>query len=166
MISHGDEIGRTQRGNNNGYCQDNDLTWIDWGAAGSTPTSWSSPARSPRCGPITGVPPAAVLRGQADPRRRPEPRYRLAHPQRRGDDPGDWNSGIKSVAVFLNGEAIPEPDKRGERIVDDSFLMCFNAHAYPVEFITPTASTPDVGPSSSTRSTRTTGNRWFPRARR
>ena len=51
--------------------------------------------------------------------------------------PGDWQSGIKSVAVFLNGEAIPEPDKRGERIVDDSFLMCFNAHAYPVEFVTP-----------------------------
>ncbi len=51
--------------------------------------------------------------------------------------PGDWHAGIKSVAVFLNGDAIPESDERGERIVDDSFLLCFNAHAYPVEFLTP-----------------------------
>jgi glycogen operon protein len=51
--------------------------------------------------------------------------------------PDDWNSGIKSVAVFLNGEALPEPNARGERIVDDSFLLCFNAHAYAVEFVTP-----------------------------
>jgi len=51
--------------------------------------------------------------------------------------PDDWNSGIKSVAVFLNGEALPEPNSRGERVVDDSFLLCFNAHAYDVEFVTP-----------------------------
>jgi glycogen operon protein len=49
----------------------------------------------------------------------------------------DWHSGIKSVAVGLNGEALPEPDARGERIVDDSFLLCFNAHAYPVDFVIP-----------------------------
>jgi glycogen operon protein len=41
------------------------------------------------------------------------------------------------VAVGLNGEALPEPDARGERIVDDSFLLCFNAHAYPVDFVIP-----------------------------
>ena len=51
--------------------------------------------------------------------------------------PDDWNSGVKSVVVFLNGEAIPEPDTRGERIVDDSFLLCFNAHDHPVEFVVP-----------------------------
>jgi isoamylase len=49
----------------------------------------------------------------------------------------DWHSGIKSVAVGLNGEALREPDARGERIIDDSFLLCFNAHAYPVEFVIP-----------------------------
>ena len=49
----------------------------------------------------------------------------------------DWNSGFKSVGVFLNGHAIPEPDARGERVVDDSFLLCFNAHKAPVEFLTP-----------------------------
>ena len=41
----------------------------------------------------------------------------------------DWNSGFKSLAVFLNGEAIPAPNVRGERVVDDTFLLCFNAHA-------------------------------------
>lgn len=47
----------------------------------------------------------------------------------------DWNSGFKSLAVFLNGEAIPAPNSRGERVVDDTFLLCFNAHADPVEFV-------------------------------
>ena len=41
----------------------------------------------------------------------------------------DWGAAFgKCVAVFLNGEAIPEPNARGERVVDDSFLLCFNAH--------------------------------------
>ena len=47
----------------------------------------------------------------------------------------DWDSGFgKSLAVFLNGEGIREPDERGQRIVDDSFLMLFNAHHEPIEF--------------------------------
>jgi glycogen operon protein len=49
----------------------------------------------------------------------------------------DWGSGFKCVAVFLNGEAIPAPDERGERVVDDSFLLCFNAHSKPVDFAMP-----------------------------
>jgi glycogen operon protein len=49
----------------------------------------------------------------------------------------DWHSGIKFVAVGLNGEALREPDARGERIIDDSFLLCFNAHAYAIDFVIP-----------------------------
>jgi glycogen operon protein len=49
----------------------------------------------------------------------------------------DWNSGFKFVGVFLNGEAIPEPNSRGERVIDDSFLLCFNAYAKPMDFVTP-----------------------------
>ena len=76
-----------------------------------------------------GVPPPPVLRGQADPHRRPGPRHRLAHPGRHGDDTGGLGFGLrKCVAVFLNGEAIHAPNERGERVVDDSFLLCFNAH--------------------------------------
>ena len=51
--------------------------------------------------------------------------------------PEDWDSGFgKCIAVFLNGDAIPEPNARGERVVDDSFLLCFNAHDEAVDFVT------------------------------
>ncbi len=57
--------------------------------------------------------------------------------------PEDWDSGLgKCVAVFLNGEAIPAPNERGERVVDDSFLLCFNAHSKPVDFVAPDFGTP------------------------
>jgi glycogen operon protein len=50
----------------------------------------------------------------------------------------DWGESIhKCVAVFLNGEAITAPNARGERVVDDSFLLCFNAGEDPVDFVTP-----------------------------
>ncbi len=52
--------------------------------------------------------------------------------------PEDWGTGLgKCVAVFLNGEAIPAPNARGERVVDDSFLLCFNAHDHVQDFVTP-----------------------------
>ena len=137
MISHGDEVGRSQRGNNNGYCQDNPLTWIDWDRAGEYSDILEFTRR------------VTELRAKHPVFRRR--RFLQGKPLREGDQrdiawltrdgvkmtPDDWNSGIKSVAVFLNGQAIPEPDARGERIVDDSFLLCFNAHDYPVEFVVP-----------------------------
>jgi glycogen operon protein len=52
--------------------------------------------------------------------------------------PEDWGSGFgKSIAVFLNGDAIPEPNARGERVADDSFLLCFNAHDEALDFVVP-----------------------------
>ena len=52
--------------------------------------------------------------------------------------PEDWGSGLdKCVAVFLNGDAIPAPNERGERVVDDSFLLCFNAHDEEQDFVAP-----------------------------
>lgn len=138
MISHGDEIGRTQHGNNNTYCQDNEIAWVNWEllAANSDILEFTR---------------AVTALRMAHPvfRRR---RFFDGKPIRSGDEvrdiawltrdgvemtSDDWRSGIKSVAVFLNGEAIPEPDERGLRIVDDSFLLCFNAHGYSVEFVTP-----------------------------
>ena len=54
--------------------------------------------------------------------------------------PEDWGTGLdKCVAVFLNGEAIPAPNERGERVVDDSFLLCFNAHDEAQDFVAPKA---------------------------
>ena len=50
----------------------------------------------------------------------------------------DWGSGFgKSVAVYLNGLGIPELDARGQRVTDDSFVLCFNAHHEPIEFTLP-----------------------------
>ncbi len=50
----------------------------------------------------------------------------------------DWHTGYaRSLMVFLNGEAIPEPDRRGARIVDDSFLLLFNAHHEEIDFVLP-----------------------------
>ena len=53
-------------------------------------------------------------------------------------DDGDWNSGFaRSLMVFLNGDAIPELDHIGRRVVDDHFLLLFNAHSEPISFIMP-----------------------------
>jgi glycogen operon protein len=138
MISHGDEIGRTQHGNNNCYCQDSPLSWVDWGLL------------EPNADILEFTRAVTALRIKHPVFRRR--RFFKGMPIRSGDQirdiawltkdgiemtPDDWNSGIKSVAVFLNGEALPEPNTRGERVVDDSFLLCFNAHAYTVEFVTP-----------------------------
>jgi glycogen operon protein len=50
----------------------------------------------------------------------------------------DWDSGFgKSVAVYLNGHGIPDLDSRGQRVTDDSFVMCFNAHHEPIDFTLP-----------------------------
>ena len=50
----------------------------------------------------------------------------------------DWESGFaKSIAVYLNGQGIPDLDARGQRVTDDSFVLCFNAHHEPLEFVLP-----------------------------
>ncbi|MGO9509438.1 MAG: glycogen debranching enzyme, partial [Mycobacterium sp.] len=52
----------------------------------------------------------------------------------------DWGAGFaKSVAVFLNGHGIPDRDARGQRVLDDSFVLCFNAHYEQIEFALPPA---------------------------
>ena len=66
----------------------------------------------------------------------------------------EWNSGyVKTLTVFLNGEEIATPNKWGEQVLDDSFLLMFNAHYEPLEFALPhtdfeTATTP-TGPIAS-----------------
>ncbi len=138
MIAHGDEIGRTQQGNNNVYCQDSPLSWMDWTFKETNAALLEFTTR------VT-----ALRKAHPVFRRR---RFFDGEPLRTGDQVrdiawlttagqemshDDWNSGFKFVGVFLNGEAIPEPNARGERVVDDSFLLCFNAHKSPIEFTVP-----------------------------
>ena len=137
MIAHGDELGRTQQGNNNVYCQDNELSWVDWALdeAGSRLLEFT---RS-----------VVALR-------REHPVFRESEigdiawfePDGTHMDEASWANGFaKSVMVFLNGQAIPELDRRGRRIVDDSFLVMFNAHDEAIDFHVPDVS---YGPSWDT----------------
>jgi glycogen operon protein len=136
MLRHGDEIGHTQHGNNNAYCQDNEISWLDWDAADTTLAdfcSWLIEFRRAHPvfrrrrffegRPIFGSEVSDIAWFRAD-----------------GVEmsPADWQAGFaKSLAVYFNGEALPDPDPRGRRITDDTFLLLFNAHHDRVEFQRP-----------------------------
>ena len=138
MLLGGDELGRSQDGNNNAYCQDNELSWFDWANQDEALEEFTQQMI----------------------------RYRLEHPNFRRRrffqgraihgsdcsdiawfrpdgsemDDEDWESGFaKSIAVFLNGDAIPTPGQRGEQIMDDSFLLLLNAHHECMDFVIPPA---------------------------
>jgi len=144
MLSHGDEIGRTQGGNNNAYCQDNPVAWMDWTLAERNADLLAFARK------VTGFRAAhPVFRRRrffdGKPIRTGEQTRDIAWFTPSGAEmtPQDWDSGLdQCLAVFLNGEAIPEPDARGERVVDDTFLLCFNAHPVAVDFVLPG---PDYG---------------------
>ncbi len=140
MIGHGDELGRTQRGNNNAYCQDSELAWVDWDRAEDELSAFVSRA--------------AALRAEHPVFRRR--RFFDGRPARRSGTAlsdvewftpagkemteDDWETDFgKAVALFLNGEGIRECGPRGERITDESFLLWFNAHHEPIEFTAPPA---------------------------
>jgi isoamylase len=139
MVAHGDEIGRTQHGNNNVYCQDSELSWMDWSLMDKNGDQLAFTRK------VT-----ALRKSHPVLRRR---RFFEGRPIRSGDQvrdiawltpagdemtSEDWDSDFgKCISVFLNGEALPEPDARGERVVDDSFLLCFNAHDHAVDFVMP-----------------------------
>jgi glycogen operon protein len=137
MLTAGDEFGRTQHGNNNAYCQDNEVSWVDWSRERTDPEFLDFTRR------------LSELR-----RRHPVfQRRRFFHggktdegvrdivwftPAGREMSPRDWHNGYaKSVTVYLNGEAISELGPRGERISDDSFLLLINAHHEALSFALP-----------------------------
>ncbi|CAM5688331.1 glycogen operon protein GlgX [Streptomyces purpurascens] len=152
MISHGDEFARTQRGNNNAYCQDNELAWVEWPEeaeeGGDGEESEGSLSRQ-----LLAFTRAMVWLRRDHPVFR---RRRFFHgrpvegthddlsdiawftPEGREMTQRDWDSARASaLTVFLNGNAISEPGARGERISDDSFLLMFNASPKTLEFVVP-----------------------------
>ncbi|HEY5249013.1 MAG TPA: glycogen debranching protein GlgX [Dermatophilaceae bacterium] len=142
MIAHGDEIGRTQRGNNNVYCQDNEFSWIDWKLAQSESQLLAFTSTV-----------VSLRKEHAVFRRRRFLAGDAAHGGQSslGDiewfssdgtemDEEDWRNGYaRTLMVFLNGKAIPEPDPHGLRIQDSDFMLLFNAHSAPVDFALPPA---------------------------
>jgi len=142
MISHGDELGRTQQGNNNGFCQDNELTWIDWKNLDVDLLAFTRYVSSLRRDhPVfrrrrffDGLP--VGRRG-----RKGLPDIAWLRPDGSQMTKQDWGSGFgRAVAVFLNGQGIADRDGRGERVVDDSFVLCFSAHHEHIQFMLPPAS--------------------------
>ena len=139
MISHGDEMGRSQKGNNNVYCQDNQLAWMDWNQVRTNSElvdflRFLIQLRSDhpvfrRRRFLKGGP----LGAETDDR----DIAWLTH-EGRVMTQEDWDFDFgKSLMVWLNGKAIEEPDRRGQRVVDDSFLLCFNAHHEDITFQIP-----------------------------
>jgi isoamylase len=140
MLLAGDEMGRTQAGNNNAYCQDNEVSWVDWSRAAEEQeltdfTCALSALR--RKHPVfrrrrffRDRPLASASDGLGD----------IAWLTRVGAEVAqdDWrDADARSLAVFLNGGAISEPGPRGERITDARFLLLFNAYQEPVTFVLP-----------------------------
>jgi glycogen operon protein len=138
MISGGDEFGRTQNGNNNAYCQDNEITWFNWNLSPeqkslleffqkllklrkSSPVLkrrkffHGRPIRGSKINDISWFSPSG---------------------QEMTDD--EWNSDfVRSIGVRLSGDAINELDARGKPLVGDTLLIIFNAHFESVPFVLP-----------------------------
>jgi len=138
MLLGGDEIGRTQEGNNNAYCQDNPISWYDWEAVDEALLAYCRTLiRFRHAHPVF--------------RRRGWFHGRAIHGSEMGDiawftmegermAEDDWGQGFaKSLGVFLNGAAIPNPNPRGEPVTDDDFYVIFNAHHEALSFVLPGA---------------------------
>ena len=135
MLLGGDEQGRTQHGNNNGWCQDNELSWLDWDLGDDDLALRDFTRRLIRL-------------------RRDHPAFRRRHFLEGDGDAlpdawwfrsdgrrmtkGNWNDGgLRTVGLFLNGEDLPELGPHGEEIVGDSFLVLVNGHDHDVEHTLP-----------------------------
>jgi glycogen operon protein len=124
MILGGDELGRSQGGNNNGYCQDNEISWYDWHDVDVDFDKWCRRVIAfRREHPVFRRRrwfQGRLIRGIED----------LAWLRPDGEEmtDEDWETGYaRAVGVFLNGATIPTPDSYGARVLDDNYLVLFNA---------------------------------------
>ncbi|MBV9291673.1 MAG: glycogen debranching protein GlgX [Frankiales bacterium] len=142
MLRMGDELGHTQRGNNNAYCQDNEVSWLDWTSRDATP-------------PAYGAHTALVSRLIALRRKHPVFRQRAFFQGRPVGADGvkdlawftpagvemsdeDWHAPTaRTLGMYLSGQGIRTRGPRGERITDDSFLLLLHAGPDPVVFRLP-----------------------------
>lgn len=137
MLSHGDEIGRTQYGNNNAYCQDNTLAWVNWDLSEEKARLLvyvRHLAELRRTHPVFRR--RRFFSGHA-PRSGGLRDITWFHPDGRMMTDHDWQAGGTVLGVFLNGDAITEPDRWGQPISDDSFLLFLNSSTEPVDFTIP-----------------------------
>ncbi|MGH9397336.1 MAG: glycogen debranching protein GlgX [Terriglobia bacterium] len=138
MLLAGDEIGRTKKGNNNTYCQDNELSWLDW--------NLDAPRRE-----LLEFTRYIIKLFQEHPALR---RRRFFHgrkirgsevkdltwfwPDGREISDEDWdNPEARSLALRMAGDAMEEVDERGNRMIDDVLLILLNAYHAPIDFVLP-----------------------------
>jgi isoamylase len=134
MLLHGDELSRSQQGNNNAYCQDSELTWVDWEDADEPLADFVRTLTRLRAEhPVFRR--RRFFTGRSDGEQLPDIVWLRTDGTEMGHE--DWDTGKLTLAVFLNGDAIAEPGLRGETITDDSFLMLLNASPDDVEFTLP-----------------------------
>jgi glycogen operon protein len=138
MLLGGDEMQRTQQGNNNGYCQDSEISWFNWDL-GQEKEDFINFAREliyfRRQHPVFRR--RKWFQGQAI---HGKGISDIAWFNPDGTEMTDeqWDVGYaKSIAVFLDGNQIPSPGPQGQRISDDSFILFFNAHYETMEFALP-----------------------------
>jgi glycogen operon protein len=134
MLLGGDELGRTQHGNNNGYCQDNEVSWYDWAAVDGELVEFTSGLIGLRKEhPVlrrrrwfSGRP----IRGTVD--------LGWCRPDGQEMTDEDWDTThARTVGMFLNGRAVTDKDERGRTVLDDSLLILFNAADVDIEWTVP-----------------------------
>ncbi len=138
MLLGGDEMGRTQHGNNNAYCQDNEISWFDWENIDQDLLTFCQTLISFRLShPVF--------------RRRRWFQGRSIHGSQTHEiawftlegkqmSEENWGQGFaKSLAIYLNGRNIPNPNPRGDAVSDDNFYIILNAHYEPLPFTLPSS---------------------------
>ncbi|MCB0914876.1 MAG: glycogen debranching protein GlgX [Actinobacteria bacterium] len=139
MIAHGDELGRTQGGNNNGYCQDNEITWVDWAEADRSLLEFTRKLIALRRD-------HPIFRRQKFFNGQPietedwdaVPDITWLKPDGEAMTPDDWQVGYaKTITVVLNGHALDEKDRFGRKLYDASFVILFNASEQDEDCVIP-----------------------------
>jgi len=137
MLLHGDERGRTQHGNNNAYCQDNELSWLDWHLDEPRAELLEFTQRLialRRQHPVFRR--TTFLEGEKEPATLPDVWW--FRPDGRKMTRRDWEGAVGSrLGAFLNGAQLRARTAHGELVLDDSFLVLFNADAESVDFTLP-----------------------------
>ncbi|MGF7233757.1 MAG: glycogen debranching protein GlgX [Frankia sp.] len=142
MMVGGDELGRTQGGNNNGYCQDNEISWLDWENADPSLIEFTAAvSRLRRENPVFRRRRFFIgrsIRGTDGSQELKDIVWLKPDGEEMSDT--DWESGItRTLGVFLNGDEIREKDSRGLSVAGASFLLYFNAHFEAIGFRIPPA---------------------------
>jgi glycogen operon protein len=131
MVLGGDELGRSQRGNNNAYCQDNEITWFDWSAADDALTRFTTDLLAlRRRHPVFRRRRFLTGAAAAD--------LRWFTPSGAAMTPQDWADPLaRSIALFIDGTRDPDVAADGTQLIDDDFLVLVNAWWEPLTFSVP-----------------------------